>query len=242
MDVPRNASYYQEHLEEINQKLENLGDKRQGLNHTLQEIEERKEKAYQRSPSLEQLIEVTKLEIEENKVSRQLVDLEGDEMRAESIRRECNIYLNHFSNRITDRQFVNASSQEKYQRTITMLEYDIKNFSYDLKGNQLQIKLLGLLAAKGEITALEKNERIESLEQDSASLVDEISFREENIFKTRKEKIGRMLGFNLDSGLIDSATWRYQISLLNQATSLSDRSEQAILSSKPNSDVTGKKK
>ena len=106
----------------------------------------------------------------------------------------------------------------------------------------MQIKLLGLLAAKGEITALEKNERIESLEQDSASLVDEISFREENIFKTRKEKIGRMLGFNLDSGLIDSATWRYQTSLLNQATSLSDRSEQAILSSKPNSDVTGKKK
>ena len=70
MDVPRNASYYQEHLEEINQKLENLGDKRQDLNNRLQEIEERKEKAYQRSPSLEQLIEVTKLEIEENKVSR----------------------------------------------------------------------------------------------------------------------------------------------------------------------------
>lgn len=45
MDVPRNANYYQEHLEEINQKLENLVDKRQGLNNRLQEIEERKEKA-----------------------------------------------------------------------------------------------------------------------------------------------------------------------------------------------------
>lgn len=27
MDVPRNANYYQEHLEEINQKLENLVEK-----------------------------------------------------------------------------------------------------------------------------------------------------------------------------------------------------------------------
>ena len=242
MEEQKNASYYQKQLEEINQKLEEVSGRRQGLNKKLKEVEIKKEQAYQLPPSLEQLIEATKLEIEENNICRQLVNLEDYETRSHSIRRECNICLNSFSGRITHSQFVNAYSQERYQRTITRSEYDIKDYSYELKGNQLQIKLLGLLAEKGEITADEKNEKVKSLENDNELLVDGISFQEENIFKTRKEKIGRMLGFNLDSGLIDSATWRYQMSLLNQATSLSDSSEQEILSSKPNSDVTGKKK